>query len=85
MNQKPGKVNFRELVSKKIPGGAYPRATLEACSALSAPRLVNRSVFILDPRLGHTDQWRIPLPVIFGPGPPNLSQGLDPALQADCY
>ena len=32
MNQKPGKANFRELVSKKIPGGACPRATLEACS-----------------------------------------------------
>ena len=32
MNQKPGKANFRELVSKKIPGGACPRAPLEACS-----------------------------------------------------
>ena len=32
MNQKPGKGNFRELVSKKIPGGACPRAPLEACS-----------------------------------------------------
>ena len=32
MNQKPGKANFRKLVSKKIPGGACPRAPLEACS-----------------------------------------------------
>ena len=32
MNQKPGKANFSELVSKKIPGGACPRAPLEACS-----------------------------------------------------
>ena len=32
MNQKPGKANFRELVSKKIPGDACPRAPLEACS-----------------------------------------------------
>ena len=32
MNQKPGKANFRELVSKKIHGGACPRAPLEACS-----------------------------------------------------
>ena len=32
MNQKPGKGNFRELVSKKIPGGACSRAPLEACS-----------------------------------------------------
>ena len=32
MNQKPGKANFRELVYKKIPGGACPRAPLEACS-----------------------------------------------------
>ena len=32
MNQKPGKGNFRELVSKKIPGGACPWAPLEACS-----------------------------------------------------
>ena len=32
MNQKPGKANFMELVSKKIAGGACPRAPLEACS-----------------------------------------------------
>ena len=32
MNQKPGKANFRELVSQKMPGGACPRAPLEACS-----------------------------------------------------
>ena len=32
MNQKPGKGNFKELVSKKIPGGACPRASLEAWS-----------------------------------------------------
>ena len=32
MNQKPGKGNLRELVSKKISGGACPRAPLEACS-----------------------------------------------------
>ena len=36
MNQKPGEGNFRELKSKKIPGGASggacPRAPLEACS-----------------------------------------------------
>ena len=32
MNQKPGKVNFRELVYKKIPGGTCPWAPLEACS-----------------------------------------------------
>ena len=32
MNQKPGKANFRKLVSKKIPGDACPRAPLEACS-----------------------------------------------------
>ena len=32
MNQKPGKANFRKLVSKKIPGDACPRSPLEACS-----------------------------------------------------
>ena len=32
MNQKPEKGNFKELVSKTIPGGACPRAPLEACS-----------------------------------------------------
>ena len=32
MNQKPGKLNFKELVSKKIFGGACLRAPLEACS-----------------------------------------------------
>ena len=32
VNQKPGKAKFRELVSKKIPGGACPRTPLEACS-----------------------------------------------------
>ena len=32
VNQKPGKAKFRELVSKKIPGGACPRTPLEALS-----------------------------------------------------
>ena len=32
MNQKPGKENFRELESKKLPRAAWPRAPLEACS-----------------------------------------------------
>ena len=41
MNQKPGKGNFRELKSKKIP--------LEACSL--GPSFRKWSVFILDPRL----------------------------------
>ena len=48
-NQKPGKGNFRDLKSLQIPRGACPQALLEACSTV--PRLGNRSVFILDPRL----------------------------------
>ena len=38
MNQKPGKGNFRALVSKKIPRGACPRAPLEACSLVPSFR-----------------------------------------------
>ena len=32
MNQKPGKGNFRELKSKKMPRGVCPQGPLEACS-----------------------------------------------------
>ena len=48
IRKKPGKGNFRELKPKKIPGGA---SGLLQKLAPSAPRLGNRSVFILDPRL----------------------------------
>ena len=51
MNQKPGKANFRELVSKKIPGDACPRAPLEACSLGPLFRKSVSINFILDPRL----------------------------------
>ena len=46
--QKPGKGSFRKLKPKKIPGGA---SGLPYKLAPSAPRLGNRSVFILDRRL----------------------------------
>ena len=48
IRQKPGKGNFRELKPQKIPGGA---SGLPQRLDSSAPRLGNRSVFILDPRL----------------------------------
>ena len=51
MNQKPGKANFRELVYKKIPGGACPRAPLEACSLGPLFRKSVSINFILDRRL----------------------------------
>lgn len=50
MTQNPRKGNIRELKSKRFPGGACPRTPLEACAF--GVRLGNRSVFILDPRLG---------------------------------
>ena len=46
MIQKPRKGDFREIKSKKFPGGACPQTSLEACTFTT--HLENWSVFILD-------------------------------------
>ena len=46
MIQKPRKGDFREIKSKKFPGGACPQTSLEACTFTT--HLENWSVFTLD-------------------------------------
>ena len=59
MNRKPGKGNFRELKSKKLPGSVYPRAPLKAFS-LGPSFRKSVSIYPLDPHLIHLcrlDEW----------------------------